>query len=136
VDPRLAASLSSGRHGPAARGLDAVRQAAAFPVAAPPTLVGLPRTGVDLIGIGSERMAVVRYGRGLGQIVLVERRASRGDAPLLAGLPRVAVAGTTAHELATPLGSALAFERRGVQVVVAGSVPAVAAEAAAREVAQ
>ena len=41
--------------------------------------------------------------------------------------------GTTAHELATQLGTALTWRKDGVSFVLAGSVPTAAAEAAARE---
>jgi hypothetical protein len=40
--------------------------------------------------------------------------------------------GTTGHELATPLGTLLLFERNGVRIALAGSVTAHTAEAAAR----
>ena len=40
--------------------------------------------------------------------------------------------GATGTELATPLGTIVSFERGGVAYTVAGSVPPVAAENAAR----
>ena len=54
-------------------GLAAVQAAAGFPVAAPDTLVGLPRQDVRLVGPADSRAALVVYGQGLGAIVLVER---------------------------------------------------------------
>ena len=47
-------------------------------------------------------------------------------------LPRINIDGATGTELATPLGTVLTFHRNGVTYVVAGSVPPVAAENAAR----
>ena len=65
-------------------GLAAVQAAAGFPVAAPDTLVGLPRQDVRLVGPADSRAALVVYGQGLGAIVLVERaerRQGRGGRP-------------------------------------------------------
>jgi hypothetical protein len=47
-------------------------------------------------------------------------------------LPRVNIDGATGQELATALGTLVAFESGGVSYIVAGSVPPVAAENAAR----
>jgi hypothetical protein len=47
-------------------------------------------------------------------------------------LPSVNVNGATGKELATALGTVVTFERAGVSYTVAGSVPPVAAENAAR----
>ena len=118
-------------------GLDAVQAAASFTVKAPDTLVGLPRRDVRLTGgtdAGSQAV-VVTYGQGLGAIVVIERAASTGgkDAAPLTGLPTVSLDGATAHELATQLGTIVTWDRDGVSTVLAGSVPAAAAEAAARE---
>jgi hypothetical protein len=44
----------------------------------------------------------------------------------------VSINGSNGHELATALGTVLTFGRAGVQYTVIGSVPAAAAEAAAR----
>jgi len=118
----------------AAVGLAATRAAAGFPVVAPSTLVGLPRRDVRAFGRGS-RTVLVAYGRGLGGIVVVERRAGprAGVGGMLSSLPKVSVNGLTAHELATQLGTALQWRRGGVEYLLAGSVPAAAAEAAARD---
>ena len=63
------------------------------------------------------------------------RRPTAARAAASAGLPlpQVNIDGATGTELATALGTILTFERDGVRYVVAGSVPPVAAENAARE---
>jgi outer membrane lipoprotein-sorting protein len=112
-------------------GLEAVKAAAGFPVVAPDTLVGLPRKDVRLVG----KAAVVVYGQGLGAIVLVEREADASapqDGGPLGALPKIALDGLTAHELATQLGTVLVWQRGGVDYVLGGSLPPAAAEAAAR----
>jgi hypothetical protein len=115
-------------------GLDAVKAAAGFPVVAPDTLVGLPRQDVRLVGGSDSKAALVVYGHGLGGIVVVERPAeANAKNDVLGGLPEVSLDGTTAHELATQLGTALTWKKNGVNFVLAGSVPTAAAEAAARE---
>jgi hypothetical protein len=48
-------------------------------------------------------------------------------------LPTVSIEGVQAEELATPLGTALRFQRAGVDYTVLGSVPTATAEAAARD---
>lgn len=115
-------------------GLDAVRAAAGFPVVAPDNLVGLPLRQARLVGGSDSHAALLLYGQGLGGIVVVERKADASpgaDGPL-ASLPTVSLDGVTAHELATELGTALQWERDGVGYVLVGSLPASAAEAAAR----
>ena len=76
---------SLGRPAPAAdgrrrcdQGLTAVSAAVPFTLAAPDTLVGLPRTGVRLISDGKQPAALVTYGKGLGAIAVLERRAAAG----------------------------------------------------------
>jgi outer membrane lipoprotein-sorting protein len=113
-------------------GLDAVTKAAPFAVAAPDTLVGLPRQDVRLVG-GKTVIAV--YGQGLGAVALVERAPDTGaakQASPLDALPQVTIGGATGHELATQLGTVLTWDRAGVSYVLAGSLPSAAAEAAAR----
>jgi outer membrane lipoprotein-sorting protein len=116
---------------PAVTGLAAVQAAAPFPVAAPETLGGLSRADVRLEG---GKTVLVTYGSGLGAIVVVERAADRsGSGPALLGsLPTVAIDGVAAHELSTQLGTVLHWQTGGVSYTLAGSVPAAAAEAAAR----
>ena len=112
-------------------GLDAVQAAVDFPLAAPDTLVGLPRQHVGLAGKGA---AVVVYGQGLGVIVVVEHKADTAKAGgMIAGLPTVSLNGITAHELATQLGTVLEWQEGGRAFVLAGSLPPAAAESAARE---
>ena len=83
---------------------------------------------------------LVTYGENLGGIVVIEQAAKSGAAPQAPSggdkqgmsLPSVTINGATGHELATPLGTVLQFRARGVDYTVLGSVPAAAAEAAAR----
>jgi len=135
----LTPGQNAGSGGPetAVTGLDAVRAAAGFPVTAPDTLVGLPRQDVRLVGGSDHKAAVVTYGQGLGAIVVVQRQATGGTAGSgsLGSLPKVSLDGVTAHELATQLGTILTWQKNGVTTVLAGSVPAASAEAAARELA-
>ncbi len=126
------ATADHGSSTPAVTGLDAVRAAAGFPVVAPDALVGLPRQDVRLVG-GST--VLVLYGQGLGGIALVERKADQAAAGgAMSSLPTVALDGVTAHELATQLGTVLQWQSAGTSFVLAGSMPASAAETAARAV--
>jgi outer membrane lipoprotein-sorting protein len=113
-------------------GVTAVQQAVNFPLSAPDKLVGLPRQDVTLVGSDS---ALAVYGQGLGAIVVSERKADASAQPgsVLSGLPTVSLNGTSAHELATQLGTVLEWQHNGVAYVLAGSLPPAAAEAAARE---
>ncbi|HSB39001.1 MAG TPA: hypothetical protein VLD13_07930 [Gaiellaceae bacterium] len=123
------------RHGskPSSASGAAALAGAPFSAVAPATLVGLPRQDVRLVGHGDSRSLLAVYGHGLGAIVVLER-AARGGGPAgaLGALPTVSLDGVTAHELATQLGTALTWRKHGVSFVLAGSVPAAAAEAAAR----
>ena len=120
-------------------GLEAVQKRLDFPLAAPETLAGLPRRSVSLVKFGDEEGALVGYGEGLGQIVVFQRRAEPGGQPLGGGgrdgitLPQVNIDGATGTELATALGTLVSFESDGISYLVAGSVPPVAAENAARD---
>ncbi len=118
---------------PAVTGLAAVQAAAPFTVVAPDSLVGLPRRDVRLVG---GKTALVFYGQGLGGIALVERKADASTAGngMLANLPTVSLDGLTAHELATQLGTVLTWQTGGTSFMLAGSLPASAAETAARAV--
>jgi outer membrane lipoprotein-sorting protein len=127
-----AAKHEPGGHAAAVTGLPAVRAAAGFPVAAPDTLVGLPRRDVRLVGTDHPFVVAV-YGHSLGAIVVVERKAGPRSAPgAMSALPAVSLDGLTAHELATQLGTGLEWRSGGVDTVLAGSLPPAAAEAAAR----
>ena len=122
------------QHGAPATGLSQVQAAAGFPVKAPDTLVGLPRQDVRLIGSGDSKTALVLYGHGLGGLVVVEQAASGGGGPsgALSALPKISLDGITAHELATQVGTVLAWQANGTGYVLGGSLPPAAAEAAAR----
>jgi len=116
-------------------GLATVRQAVPFTLAAPDTLAGRPRGTVALVGKGDSPGAAIVYGQGLDAIVVFERKAdaqSAGSGPLSA-LPKVSIAGASAHELATQVGTGITFESNGVSFVVVGSVAPSVAEAAAAE---
>ena len=124
----------TGSSTPAVTGLAAVQAAAPFTVVAPDTLVGLPRKDVRLVG-GDTVIAL--YGQGLGRIALVERKvdsSTTGSNGVLSSLPTVSLDGLTAHELATQLGTVLEWQSGGTSYVLAGSLPASAAETAARAV--
>jgi outer membrane lipoprotein-sorting protein len=112
-------------------GLAAVQAQLPFTVSAPSELVGLPRQSVRLIR-GSEKGALVLYGQGLGAVAVVEREAKSGGSDQFSQLPQVSIGSATGHELATQLGTIIAFDKGGVSYLVAGSMPASAAEAAAR----
>lgn len=116
-------------------GVDAVQQAIDFPLAAPDELAGLPRKSVRLIKSGDKTGALSTYGQGLGQILVFQTRAGSAKSAVAPGgltLPQVNIDGATGSELATALGTLLTFQRDGVQYVVVGSVPPIAAENAAR----
>jgi hypothetical protein len=53
----------------------------------------------------------------------------------LGSLPKVSLGTVSAHELATPLGTVLAFDSGGVSFVVGGSMTSTDAEAAAKALA-
>jgi hypothetical protein len=80
---------------------------------------------------------IALYGQGLGGIALVERKvdsSTTGSNGALSNLPTVSLDGLTAHELATQLGTVLEWQSGGTSYVLAGSLPASAAETAARAV--
>jgi hypothetical protein len=117
-----------------AEGVDAVQAELPFTLAAPATLVGLPRTTVRSLDWQGKPTALVVYGQGLGALVVVEQQAEPdGGAGVLGSLPAVSVNGATGHELDTALGTILQFQRNGVATTLLGSVPPTAAETAARE---
>lgn len=115
-------------------GLEAVRARLDFELSAPDELAGLPRRSVNLVRIGSSEAALLRYGDGLGQILVVQSKAEAGGKAGFGDLtlPQVNIDGATGQELATALGTLVTFESGGVSYLVAGSVPPIAAENAAR----
>jgi hypothetical protein len=118
-------------------GIDAVKKSLDFPLTAPDTLAGLPRSQVRGIEVNGKSAGLVTYGKGLGGIAVIES----GSEPAQGGesgeegrlsLPKVSINGAQGEELDTALGTVLRFSRGGVDYLVAGSVPPAAAEAAAR----
>ena len=129
IDPPQGAGASG--HGKPVRGVAAVSRQLDFPLAAPAKLAGLPRTSVRLVRMGDTNGALSTYGQGMGAIAVLQ---TKGSEQIGSGyrLPQINIDGATGTELATPLGTVLTFNRGGVTFVVAGSVPPVAAENAAR----
>jgi outer membrane lipoprotein-sorting protein len=113
-------------------GLDNVQKQVPFTISAPDTLAGLPRREVSLIRSDNENGALVTYGKGLGQILVFQHKAAAQNGKSDLRLPTVNIDGATGTELATSLGTILTFNRAGVSYIVAGSVPPLAAENAAR----
>lgn len=122
-----------GTKGPEVSGTAAVAAKLGFPLAAPASLAGLPRQSVRLVNWQGTPSALVVYGKGLGAIVVLEQPASGDTSSPLSQLPSVSINGAKGNELATALGTVVRVDRGGVTTTVAGSVPPVAAEAAARE---
>jgi outer membrane lipoprotein-sorting protein len=119
----------------AVEGVENVQKELDFALSAPDELAGLPRKSVRLIKTGDKTGAVSTYGQGLGQILVFQSKAGSGQSAIAPGgltLPQVNIDGATGSELATALGTLLTFQRDGVQYVVVGSVPPIAAENAAR----
>jgi outer membrane lipoprotein-sorting protein len=113
-------------------GLANVQKQVPFTIAAPDTLAGLPRREVSLIRDGNENGALVTYGKGFGQILVFQHKASAQSGKGDLRLPTVNIDGATGTELATALGTIVTFNRDGVGYIVVGSVPPLAAENAAR----
>ena len=131
--PHPPARPAGSKHQAEVAGPTAVAAAVPFTLNAPASLVGVPRQDVRLIDGSGSPGAMVVYGHGLGAIVLVEQQAgSAKDAGPLGSLPSVSINGASGHELATALGTAIQFNRGGVRYTLVGSLPAAAAEAAAR----
>jgi hypothetical protein len=107
-----------------------------FKLSAPAELAGLPRRSVKLVKVGEAAGALSTYGQGLGAIVVFQHRAdpAAGNKQRDSGftLPQINIDGATGTELATALGTLVTFESDGISYLVAGSVPPVAAENAAR----
>ena len=125
-------------------GVKAVAQKLPFTLVAPKTLVGLPRRDVTLLSWGGHPAALVSYGQNLGGVAVIEQPASSAGKTFGMGssangrdhrglsLPTVSINGVTGQELDTALGTVVRFTRSGVTYTVLGSVPAAAADAAAR----
>jgi outer membrane lipoprotein-sorting protein len=118
----------------------AVQSHLPFKLAAPRGLVGLPRQSTQLLDWGGSPAALVTYGQGLGGIAVIEQTASSqtrsssqsgGDRQGLT-LPTVSIHGHSGQELSTALGTVIRFTSGRVAYTVLGSVPATAAEAAAK----
>jgi outer membrane lipoprotein-sorting protein len=133
------------RHAKHARvsGEAAVASRVPFTLAAPSSLVGLPRHDTSLLSEGGKPGAAVTYGQNLGGIVVIEQKADAAmsskaksaSGPNGLSLPTVTINGSTGQELSTALGTVVRFTRGGVDYTVLGSVPAAAAEQAARALA-
>ena len=116
--------------------VEAVQAKVDFALSAPASIAGLPRRSLRTIRMDGSTGALATYGKGLGALMVLEAPAggdrgglAAGNAP---GLQELSIDGSTAHELATALGTIVQFERDGVAYTVIGSVPPAAAEAAAR----
>jgi outer membrane lipoprotein-sorting protein len=109
-----------------------VRAELPFELAAPRAVAGLPRRSIRMLRSGDDTGALVTYGRGLGALMVIEFPADGRRLDPAPGLQELSIDGTTAHELATALGTMVQFERDGVSYTIVGSVPPAAAEAAAR----
>ena len=110
-------------------GLDSVEAAVDFPLVAPGSVNGQSLTSARTSGKG----ALLVYGDGLGALVVNESAADCSSLPAQIGaLPTVSIGSTTAHELATPLGTLVTFDSHGVSFVVGGSMTPTDAEAAAK----
>jgi len=124
-------SGNGGQKPTAVTGLAAVQAALPFHVTAPATLGGLQRSEVRLVGRGDSKGALVVYGEGLGALAVFEHPAgaTSGAAGPMGALPSATIAGAPGHELSTPLGTIVTWQRDGVAYVLGGSVSATVAEA-------
>jgi outer membrane lipoprotein-sorting protein len=125
-------------------GVRALASRVPFHLVAPRKLVGLPRQSTSLLDVGGQHGAMVTYGQNLGGVVVIEQLATAngtqrlnlssgsGDQTGGVSLPTVSINGMTGQELDTALGTVVRFTRGGVTFTVLGSVPAYAADAAAR----
>ena len=142
---RLAAARKahSAKHARHISGVAAVGHAVPFHLAAPATLVGLPRQDVTLLDWGGHPAALITYGRNLGGLAIIEQKADAGSAqpgqsggsgsgPGGLSLPSVSINGATGTELSTALGTVLRYTSGGVAYTVIGSVQPFVAEQAAK----
>ncbi len=129
---------------PEVTGVRAVARQVPFKLVAPSRLVGLPRQSVGLLDSAGHPGALITYGQNLGGIAVIEQAetvstarsistgpSNGGEGPGLT-LPSVTIHGATGQELDTALGTVIRFSRGGVTYTLIGSVPPVAADAAAR----
>lgn len=143
--PRGKPGDEGARRGRAARGrdglgakaaVDAVQAELGFQLSAPRSLAGLPRRSLRTVRVDGRAGALATYGQGLGALMVLEAPVGAAGGGLgsaeVPGLQTLSLDGTTAHEVATALGTVVQFERDGVAYTVIGSVPPAAAEAAAR----
>jgi len=145
----LSATPHAHQRGPAVTGVQAVQAKLPFTLSAPDQLAGLPRKQVWLTGEQTHPGAIVTYGQGLGGIAVFQTQAKAGSGSSGSGssngssgsamgslgsaLPSININGATGSELATALGTVVTFQKGGVEYTVIGSVPAQAAETAARQ---
>ncbi|HJS95795.1 MAG TPA: hypothetical protein VJ741_16140, partial [Solirubrobacteraceae bacterium] len=131
------------KHQAEVTGPAAVQSHLPFTLAAPEKLAGLPRQSVQLLDWGGHPAALVTYGQGLGGIAVIQQSASGqssssapqgGDHQGLS-LPTISINGHSGQELATALGTVVRFTSGQVAYTVLGSVPPIAAESAARQLA-
>ncbi len=135
--------LRKGKQRAEVTGVAAVARHLSFGLVAPAKLVGVRRQSVSLLNSNGSSGALVTYGQNLGGIVVIEQPQQAQSAPTQSGsgdqlglsLPSVSIAGATGQELDTALGTVVRFSRAGVTFTVLGSVPAVAADDAARALA-
>jgi outer membrane lipoprotein-sorting protein len=128
------------KHQAAVTGPAAVQAHLPFTLAAPQRLVGLSRQSVELLDWGGSPAALVTYGQGLGGIAVIQQSAPSGQQPQSSSgadqrgltLPTISINNHSGQELATALGTVIRVTSGPVQYTVLGSVPAAAAEAAAR----
>jgi hypothetical protein len=122
-------------------GVQAVAGRVPFTLTAPASLVGLPRRDASLLNEGGKPAALITYGQNLGGMAVIEQSAKTGKqagSQTATGsrdglsLPTVSINGATGQELSTALGTVLTFTSGKVAYTVIGSVPAAAAEQAAR----
>jgi outer membrane lipoprotein-sorting protein len=132
------AGMEHGQKGHAdVQGPAAVQRELGFALHAPAKLAGLPRKEVRLISMDGDKAALTIYGKGFGAIAVLQHKTKpskegKGGGERALRLPEINIDGATGSELATALGTVVTFERGGISYVVAGSVPPVAAENAAR----
>jgi outer membrane lipoprotein-sorting protein len=137
-------ATARGKHQADVTGPAAVQAHLPFTLAARSSLVGLSRQSVELLDWGGSPAALVTYGQGLGAIAVIEQPASsaKGSAPSKPQgggdrqgltLPTVRINNrSSGQELATALGTVIRYTSGQVEYTVLGSVPAAAAEAAAK----